>query len=96
MAERTRLFSGVFYACIVVFIFDIMVGLSGCLWVLFATYAVAVSRARIAEVYDIPLNRVENWCLSLWCNCCVATQVNVQGFIDWSIDPTWLLPPVSD
>ncbi|CAM9446298.1 unnamed protein product [Laminaria digitata] len=52
-----------------------MTGLGGVLWLLFATYVVAVSRARLAEVYNIPLNPTENWCLSLWCNCCVATQV---------------------
>lgn len=64
-----------FYVSVVVYLFEIMTGFGGLLWLVFATYIVAVSRARIAEVYNIPLNRTENWCLSLWCNCCVATQV---------------------
>lgn len=49
----------------------------GVLWVLFGTYVVAVSRARIAKENGIPIRPVANWCLSLWCNCCVAAQVNV-------------------
>lgn len=75
VAEGARLFSNVFYVSLVVYLFDIATGFGGFLWVVFTTYIVAVSRARIAEVYNIPLNQTENWCLSLWCNCCVATQV---------------------
>ena len=75
VAEGARLFHNVFYVSVVVFLFEIATGLGGFLWVIFATYIVAVSRARIAKVYNIPLNQTENWCLSLWCNCCVATQV---------------------
>ena len=75
MAEGARLFSGVFYVCVAVYVFDMMTLGGGVLWLILSTCIVAVSRARIAKVYSIPHNMVENWCLSLWCNCCVAAQV---------------------
>lgn len=75
VAEGARIFKYAFYVTIAVFVCGGIGVPGGLLWLFFGTYIVAVSRARVAEVYGIPLNRVENWCLSLWCNCCVATQV---------------------
>ena len=81
MAEGARLFKYAFYVTVAVFVFGGLGAPGAFLWLIFGTYIVAVSRARVAEVYGIPLNQVENWCLSLWCNCCVATQVNAgDGF----------------
>eukprot|EP00904_Undaria_pinnatifida_P009517 jgi/Undpi1/5696/HiC_scaffold_2.g00970.m1 len=63
VAEGARLFSHVFYVSVVVYLFETFcsAGFGGWLWILFATYAVAVSRARVAEEYDIPINTLGNW-----------------------------------
>lgn len=74
VVEGARLFKYVFYVTVAVFTIVFMTGCQA-FWLVVGTYLIATARARIAEVYGIPLNPVANWCLSFWCGCCVVTQV---------------------
>lgn len=76
VAEGARLFKGVFYVTLIVYILSSFTGHAPELWIIYAIYLVAVSRKRIAEEYGIPLNPVENICLAFFCSCCAATQVS--------------------
>eukprot|EP00752_Nemacystus_decipiens_P006537 g5888.t1 len=75
VAKSARLFKGVFYATIAAFALDYALGFGSIVIMLFGTYAIAKSRARIGEAYGIPVNPFANWCLSFWCGCCVVSQV---------------------
>lgn len=94
MAEGARLFKYAFYVTIMVFVCGGVGAPGGLLWIIVGTFIVAKSRARVAKIYNIPLDPFANFCLSLWCNCCVATQVkntltgadcgSVEVFAVWS------------
>eukprot|EP00903_Cladosiphon_okamuranus_P009856 g9366.t1 len=75
VAKTARLFKGVFYVTVAAFALDFAVGFGSILILVFGTYAIAKSRARIAKVYGIPVNTFGNWCCSFWCGCCVVAQV---------------------
>ena len=75
MSKSARLFKGVFYATVVTYVIDYALGFGAILIILFGTYAVAKSRARVGKVYGIAVNPFANWCLSFWCGFCVVSQV---------------------
>eukprot|EP00904_Undaria_pinnatifida_P009518 jgi/Undpi1/5697/HiC_scaffold_2.g00971.m1 len=78
VAEGARLFKYAFYVTIMVFVCGGVGAPGGLLWIIVGTFIVAKSRARVAKIYNIPLDPFANFCLSLWCNCCVATQTDGQ------------------
>lgn len=78
IGKAARLFKGVLWITIMVYILDMLitlVGVGGLLWVVFSTYIVYKARERISNIYDIPINPLDNCCLSFWCNPCAAAQV---------------------
>lgn len=81
VAKAARLFKGVFYATVAAYVLDYVIGFGGILIMIFGTFVIAKSRARIGKVYNIPVDPCGNWCLSFWCGCCVAAQVRSTLFI---------------
>lgn len=75
VAQAARLFKGVFYATVAAYLLDYVVGFGGVLIMIFGTFVIAKSRARIGKVYNIHVDPFENCCLSFWCGCCVVSQV---------------------